>query len=170
MGRHCGGAARQPPIRQRVPDPKENAADRSRGREHPILTRVECKSTLPCSSLCQQGLSWTTGLSSASAGARSRLSCRAPIFARCITNPRERPISLPNHRRTGHTSSEHALGGRPAKWRGNSGGLCGCAVHLSCGGSRNAKAWEMEMPPAEADATQARRLHSPSGHQWSPAW
>ena len=170
MGRHCGGAARQPPIRQRVPDPKENAADRSRGREHPILTRVECKSTLPCSSLCQQGLSWTTGLSSASVRARSRLSCRAPIFARCITNPRERPNSLPNHRRTGHTSSEQALGGRPAKWRGNSGGLCSCAVHLSCGGSHNAKAWEMEMPPAEADATQARRLHSPSGHQWSPAW
>ena len=24
--------------------------------------------------------------------------------------------------------------------------------------------------PAEADATNARRLHSPSGHQWSPAW
>jgi hypothetical protein len=70
----------------------------------------------------------------------------------------------------GNTSSEHALGGRPAKWRGNSGGLCSCAVHLSCGGSRNAKAWEMETAPAEADATQARRLHSPSGHQWSPAW
>jgi hypothetical protein len=27
----------------------------------------------------------------------------------------------------------------------------------------------MEMAPAEADATKARRLHSPSGHQWSPA-
>ena len=76
------------------------------------------------------GLSWTTGLSSPSARARSRSSCRAPIFARCITNPPESPNSSPNHRRTGHTSSEHALGGRPAKWRGNSGGLCSGAVHF----------------------------------------
>jgi len=44
----------------------------------------------------------------------------------------------------GNTSSEHALGGRPAKWRGNSGGLCSGAVHLGKG--RRAYTTQEEAP------------------------
>jgi hypothetical protein len=111
-------------------------------QERSTLLRVESRRLL---SRCQRGLSWTTGSSSSpSAGARSRSSCRAPISARCISSPQESSNSSLKGRRTGATNLEHALGGRPAKWRGNSGGLCSGAVHLRKG--RRAYTTQEEAP------------------------
>src|SRR6185312_8612444 len=108
-------------------------------QERSTLLRVESRRLL---SRCQPGLSWTTGSSSPSAGARSRSSCWAPISARCISSPQESSHSSLKGRRT--TNLEHALGGRPAKWRGNSGGLCSGAVHLGKG--RRAYTTQEEAP------------------------
>ena len=59
-------------------------------------------------------LPWTTGLSSPSAMARSRSSCRAPIFARCTTNPPERPNSSPiTTERATRVQSARLVGGLP---------------------------------------------------------